>query len=857
MSKYKEDVESYIFAKTAGETENSEVENLEDIANSVWIGDTLENHFYNERYNQIKSIDDDNLINNVNWDIVTQIEQDFHKQRLGVESGQLIWYTSDAREEYVKWCAELGIRVWLEGDDYIGWYLGTDENGQIKVESKSDGTFSNLIGGTKGSYVTTTACCAPDLTGFSSTHTYYVLYDTNKEVTENLDDGYPITTSKPLPIYEDAPEGWYDYGASAKKWANIRTVSNGQISYFTWIPRYEYKINDVDVKSIENLDIDINFIDVSKTTASEGYYIPDAFQTTKSNGEVVQLAGIWVSKYEISDPERPNGFLTQSTENSITVKSFTTDFESKGSGKEKLENFEVTVIIDNKTVKGTLPITVDGLNAGTSYKVEAIIDVAGIDTITVSRNVFTTAGSVADLTAPDFGYFEGSGKGFNEDNTFIVNFGEKADEPTIDRANDVLKNHTTSLDITYDGKTYTKKIIDPSKDQGLTVENWYNYEDKKWANIITYDGNNQAAYWVWIPRYEYRVNKDPNGVDIVFIAPTQTIADSGYEIPDAFNTVDNSGNTVNLSGIWVSKYEMQEIAIPSGFTTRAVTGSDGNGFMIDSITYNGDSKKGSMKNYGTMKIFNVTDGGTKGTEITSGISYNGGSFGSTTKVYTGTSVTGLTQGKSYIVEWYVPFEYIDITGNTQTTKLTQTVFVPTNSTPNAPDLEQFGKTSSTTKTVGDNTEPTWDNTTSYVYYVLYDTTKNIANDDSAMYIGDRVTFSDGKAGNIPTNTADATWYDYDKKIWANIIVSKNDLSSYQGKGKKITGIPDTISYNVFVWVPRYMYKIDGKTISTIFTSSSSPSGDYKIPDAFNIVNSSGTTVNLSGIWVGKYEVKDN
>ncbi len=33
-------------------------------------------------------------------------------------------------------------------------------------------------------------------------------------------------------------------------------------------------------------------------------------------------------------------------------------------------------------------------------------------------------------------------------------------------------------------------------------DNWYDYENGKWANIKT-SNEGLEAYWVWIPRYEY------------------------------------------------------------------------------------------------------------------------------------------------------------------------------------------------------------------------------------------------------------------------------------------------------------------------------------------------------------------
>ena len=35
-------------------------------------------------------------------------------------------------------------------------------------------------------------------------------------------------------------------------------------------------------------------------------------------------------------------------------------------------------------------------------------------------------------------------------------------------------------------------------------DNWYDYENQKWANTKTQDG----SYWVWIPRYAYKIESE-------------------------------------------------------------------------------------------------------------------------------------------------------------------------------------------------------------------------------------------------------------------------------------------------------------------------------------------------------------
>ena len=134
------------------------------------------------------------------------------------------------------------------------------------------------------------------------------------------------------------------------------------------------------------------------------------------------------------------------------------------------------------------------------------------------------------------------------------------------------------------------KFTDPTDStEGTVVDTtnsdaeWYNYENKKWANAKTEDG----SMWVWIPRYAYRIHKE-NGVetqkfDIVFLvgltdnyydengklqtaqrqtSENQTIVTNGdtYTVHPAFTNESsinyaNGGWDKELAGIWVAKFE--------------------------------------------------------------------------------------------------------------------------------------------------------------------------------------------------------------------------------------------------------------------------------------------------------------
>ena len=83
-------------------------------------------------------------------------------------------------------------------------------------------------------------------------------------------------------------------------------------------------------------------------------------------------------------------------------------------------------------------------------------------------------------------------------------------------------------------------------------KDWYNYADKKWANVKLADG----SMFVWIPRYAYKITKGyhenlENGgtIEIEFLLGTTT-SQNNYIVHPAFKF-----GSEELQGIWVAKYE--------------------------------------------------------------------------------------------------------------------------------------------------------------------------------------------------------------------------------------------------------------------------------------------------------------
>ncbi len=117
-----------------------------------------------------------------------------------------------------------------------------------------------------------------------------------------------------------------------------------------------------------------------------------------------------------------------------------------------------------------------------------------------------------------------------------------------------------------------------SGDEGFLEDGWYNYDEKKWANVETEDG----SMWVWIPRFAYKINSESKTVDVKFLIGTtdkyfdekgeehsakrvtenDVDTSKDYYVHPAFTNESglttpykNGGWDKELRGIWVAKFE--------------------------------------------------------------------------------------------------------------------------------------------------------------------------------------------------------------------------------------------------------------------------------------------------------------
>ena len=362
---------------------------------------------------------------------------------------------------------------------------------------------------------------APDLSGFNQDTTFYVTYD---------DDGKEYST---VPISQTAPQDWYEYGES--RWANIVTRNNGLETYYTWIPRYEFMLDQTNQRST------VKFLSGTNNNADSGYQIPEAFwfdkngNGTEDDGE--QLTGYWAMKYTAGEETAPRfDAEVVATSSSIRTKGVTGTAVVDG----LVYNYYINGEYKGQKTTATDIFEFSGLNSNTKYTVLIEIRDATTDEYVGSmvKQISTIDANKPELT------------GFNAEQTYYVLYDNDGNETVGDK----IKN-----------------------DGSNAPSDWYNYSQSNWANIVVTDGTvsggkitgaTMTTYFTWIPRYEFKIDStqqtqpEKARTEVRFLSGTSKDTDNGYQIPDAFWFDKNSNGTEDdgeqLSGYWVMKYTVGE-----------------------------------------------------------------------------------------------------------------------------------------------------------------------------------------------------------------------------------------------------------------------------------------------------------
>ena len=362
------------------------------------------------------------------------------------------------------------------------------------------GTYSNINGVYSNE---------PDLTGYNKNYTKYL----------SVEDDGTLTNSNW--ISGEKPSNWYDYKNS--KWANILVEENGQETYYTWIPRYCFKLDqEAERSDVKFIDIYNNYTDEQgnvtnwETLEEEGYQVPEAFEFDNK-----YIPGYWAMKYTAGERDTYTiNYETTASKKQIFIRNIKIDTSE--------EIAKYVYAVNGNVIKEST--TAEDINYEISTENVNIVNVTAVNSEGEIIGSMTKECKQAKINEPEL-------TGYNPETTFYVTYDENGNE------------HST-IPITQE-----------------KPEDWYDYGDSKWANIVIRN-NGLETYYTWIPRYEFKLDQTSERSNVNFIEGTSTQASDGYQIPEAF-TFDGK----QLSGYWAMKYTAGDEAAPTFDTEVAATSS--------------------------------------------------------------------------------------------------------------------------------------------------------------------------------------------------------------------------------------------------------------------------------------------
>ena len=509
----------------------------------------------------------------------------FHYIRAGLSDGESKKYIYDEERDVI---------YKVKGSRILGTVVHTYEYACKlkgipfrKMTSLSDYTIKN---GSRMVRTGNIACYEPDLDNFRARVVSLIYYKKNnteeiKEVPYYLSGIADQVTMNQGILGIEKTYVWYDY--SDKMWANIKCESETEfVSYWTWIPRYAYKITprevtteDGEEKETKPGDVDIKFIDLDgyyyeytsgtekKIKASEkGYTVASAFE---QGGE--HKKGIWMAKYEPS--EEKVGFKPSKNKEAVNPPDLT-NFNLEKTyyityGNNGIEEEQATIVKGNKEPENWYDYTIGNEKTGDigkrwatikcvndsneegkkliSYWVwipryASRIESGQVEIIYINENnepldekykeLFTigTDESKDFVVHPAFEqggeHLKGIWMSKYEPSYGTAGYKESEDKMAVNPPDLTNFNPANTYYVRYGedgtGEEETRLV---QGNENNPPDNWYDYTSKKWANIKT-TANGIISYWTWIPRYAY---KESNGqVEIIYIDENNRPLDTKY-----------------------------------------------------------------------------------------------------------------------------------------------------------------------------------------------------------------------------------------------------------------------------------------------------------------------------------------
>ena len=608
-----------------------------------------------------------------------------------------------------------------------------------------------------GVYVNT-----PFLENFNSKYTRYL----------TVKDENTLTPSNW--IFDDEPQNWYDY--NNQKWANVYVEAEGVEAYYVWVPRYVYKLDqDTQRSDVKFVDVYNNYTDAKtgvvtsyKDLVEQGYQLPEAFDFGDGNNDngvlMTSLSGYWISKYQLSELAKFNiDYNMTAGKSSIVLNNYTNNVTDKASSYTYSLNGKIV-----NTATNLDEYTFTGLTENETY----IVNLTALNANGSIVGSMTKTLEPTEVNTPKL-------DGFDPNTTFYVYYDE-------------------------DGTEHNEIPI--SKE---APKNWYNYTYSNWANIVTRN-DGLETYYVWIPRYQYKLNQTSQKSDVKFILGTSNKTENGYQIPEAFwwdkNDDGKEDEGEQLTGYWITKYQLNREEKEARIEAEISPSSD--------CIHVKDIK-------GTL----ITESETNSTKIKYEYYLNGELKHEGTSSTENYTFDGLKLNTTYTVNIIARNESTNAYIGAITKKITTQIA-------NKPDLTSFMSN---------------EGLKNRTYYVVYD--------------GEKIKEF------VPiTSTKPNEWYDYSKSKWANIVITDGNING--------NNIENATATSYFVWVPRYQYRIlsqvndwsnrntDNARTDVKFLSGTDRNVDdgYQIPEAFwwdkNDNGQEDDGEQLTGYWMSKYQLNN-
>lgn len=438
-----------------------------------------------------------------------------------------------------------------------------------------------------------------DISGFATDTTYFVLYNEEGASPVLVPFSETATTKSSIEAYltglnidyndqDNDGDGlyWYNYGDKrsggvAKIWANIATVSNNKISYWTYIPRYCY----YQLGGLDSTSFDMRFIpsavtkdNISKQKGvdeenddeesvgqenavmyvsvdiSSNYVIPDAF-----NFDGNDIAGYWMSKYEVECCEKLASYVISVDTNRVSI------YSSLYSQYGELNNpgtFYTVDVLKNGTKVTEKCVTTPTKNqitniTGLAYDADYTINIyANLNTVSgyvpilqMSKVIHTGVDLRDNANTYDYANISVDVSGFDKSNTKFVLY-----SVTTSNGNQVVTEASSSYSLetlrtsgTWTGgswgakNTATEYVF--TAEAGVakvtynsTTYTWFDYSNKIWANIKTTNsaekwikgasngsavstGTSAATgtYFTYVPRYAYSLDETTGLTNVKFV----------------------------------------------------------------------------------------------------------------------------------------------------------------------------------------------------------------------------------------------------------------------------------------------------------------------------------------------------